>query len=1165
MNFSEEEFEEFRAEAFELLDTVEKSLMAIDSGSPFKVAFDSSFRSFHNLKGASGIVEMLELQEHTHELENVLMQFETADNIPKSYVNLFLRGIDAARSLLCNETIDFKVSVELEKILHEEASQNSQGGSATVDVNQVKASVSAPLPSFRNTGGPTVQAVLPPEMQGAVQEFFVEADEILERVFKNIHVLEIQINERLQDPEKANRMSFKKRPEFEELFRDIHSLKGSAYLFSFVQLGEIAHGVEAQLEFLRIHEVVPSTRLINCIYNAAKILETELGNSRSGNSKPETKKAGQLAIDDLASSLMACLVSGDSAKADPPKVDTQRINAEAAVVKLPKEMSHKEISQTDGRVAQLGIQNRKKELEEKTMGSNESGNSNSNTEHANFAGVGSANTASAASGNSAGFGANGGAGGNSGNGGSSANSGDSGKDRDQEGHGSIRVPVSLLDNLMTLMGEMVLVRNQVLQFSSNSEDLEFQNLSKRLNVVTSEIQGELMKTRMQPIGNVLTKFNRVVRDISQELGKKINLTILGSETELDKSLLEAIKDPLTHIVRNACDHGLELPQTRIANGKPEMGFLIVRSFHEGGQVVIEVCDDGKGLHKDVLLRKGIEKGLITDSQAKQMSDKEIYHLIFAPGFSTAAKVTNLSGRGVGMDVVRTNIEKIGGTVDLISSEGKGTTIRMKIPLTLAIVPALIVHSGNGIFAIPQVKLVELVRVDQASADNKIEFIQGTPVFRLRGNILPLVDLNKVLRLEKTQHSNSSIMNIAVLNAEHCSFGLIVDEVQDTADIVVKPLNRLLKSLQVYSGATILGDGSVALILDVLGLSKIAQLGKDESSTKAEADATLSNNRQKNSDEQDYLLVKVNSPTKHAIVLGYVHRLEEFKKSAIEFSGSNRVIRYRNHVLPIISANKILNYKANFMADGDAEQETQRAMTNDKIPVVVVERSGRFFGIEVDEILDTLTSGADIEAALVNRPGLFGNLNTQDELIVIIDPFELINEAYPEFKTTQKYSAHRTGVGKQPAGGVVAIKGGREEEDVEISSSHIDRAIRILVVDDTMFFRKTVTKILEKAGHHVTVANDGQDALDLLYKSNEEFDLIVSDIEMPRLNGFEFARAVRGNDRYKNVPMLALSSKADRDFVKEGLGAGFDAYLEKLKPNVLLQTVSDLYKNKERAA
>ena len=382
---------------------------------------------------------------------------------------------------------------------------------------------------------------------------------------------------------------------------------------------------------------------------------------------------------------------------------------------------------------------------------------------------------------------------------------------------SIRVDVDILDRLMNLVGELVLARNQILQYAPAQSDSTFIATSQHLNLVTTELQEGVMKTRMQPIGNIWGKFPRVVRDLSMAVGKKIRLEMEGKDTELDKTLIEAIKDPLTHIVRNSCDHGIESPETRVANGKDEEGTLLLRAFHEGGQVNIEIIDDGGGIDPEKIKSKALEKNVITQEQADRMGDRELVNLVFAPGFSTAAKVTNVSGRGVGMDVVRTNIEKIGGSVDIQSAPGKGTTLRVKIPLTLAIIPALIITTAGERYAIPQVNLLELVRLDGEEAKKSVELIQGVPVYRLRGNLLPLVSLNDELKVAKDVESDA--INIVVLHADERQFGLVVEGISDTEEIVVKPLGKQLKGISAFSGATIMGDGKLALILDVINCAR----------------------------------------------------------------------------------------------------------------------------------------------------------------------------------------------------------------------------------------------------------------------------------------------------------------------------------------------------------
>ena len=668
---------------------------------------------------------------------------------------------------------------------------------------------------------------------------------------------------------------------------------------------------------------------------------------------------------------------------------------------------------------------------------------------------------------------------------------------------TVRVSVPLLDKLMTLMGEMVLVRNQVLQFSSRSDDLEFANLSQRLDIVTSEIQGEVMKTRMQPIGNVVAKFQRVVRELSRELGKKIELAFSGMDTELDRTLLEAIKDPVMHIVRNSCDHGLETPADRLAAGKNDTGTISIRAFHEGGQVVVEVSDDGRGLDAKKLIAKALEKNVLTPDRAANLTEVEAFALIFAPGFSTAAKVTNVSGRGVGMDVVRSNVEGIGGTVELRSVAGKGTKLRLKIPLTLAIVQAMIVRLGKNRFVIPQVKLVELVRVE-ADGEHKIEKLQGQSIYRLRGNLLPLVSLSKVLG--RGEEPPKDVTNFAVLNADGVLFGLVLDEVQDTAEVVVKPLAGFLKSVSVYSGATVLGDGSVALILDVQGIAQSQNLLANSQRVVSNTTAT-----KPRVDLQEFLLLRVNSPTVQAIPLNLVHRLEEFPLTSMELSGQHRVMRYRGSVLPLMFANELLGLP-------HSERVT------DKLSVIVCEKSGRPYGLVVDEILDVLNTESEITAPVAESPYILGNLIEEHKIVVVLDVLRMMDTFLGETKPAS------------PVGGTPSAPVGKR---------------RLLFVEDTAFFRRHVGALMTKAGYELTVAEDGQEGLAILQAApTNTFDLVLSDIEMPKMNGLQMAEAIRADGRFGNLPMIALTTKFNPAHQREGLNAGFTVYLEKLKSDEL---------------
>ncbi len=469
------------------------------------------------------------------------------------------------------------------------------------------------------------------------------------------------------------------------------------------------------------------------------------------------------------------------------------------------------------------------------------------------------------------------------------------------GEGSIRVDVVLLDKLMNLVGELVLARNQVLQFSNAAEDPAIVAPSQRLNLITTELQESMMKTRMQPIGNIWSKFPRTVRDVATSCGKQVRIEMIGQETELDKTIIEAIKDPLTHLVRNSVDHGIERPEARVAAGKRAEGCLTLRAYHQGGQVNIEISDDGAGLDQEKIRRKAVERGLLSAEKAAQLSEREILNLIFLPGFSTAEKITNVSGRGVGMDVVKTNIEKIGGTVDVQSVVGVGTTVKTKIPLTLAIIPGLVVRSGGERFVIPQVSLIELVRINQDPTRPGIEMVHGVPVYRLRGRLLPLLYLDRELNIAQrpsdADFEDDAVSNMVVLQADGRQFGLIVDEIKDAEEIVVKPLDRRLKALKSFAGATIMGDGLVALILDVLGLAQRAGIISEAHERTAMAPAA--EETRENGELQTFLVFVGPDDARMAVPLGALARLEEFPASQVEKSGAERVIQYRGKILPLV--------------------------------------------------------------------------------------------------------------------------------------------------------------------------------------------------------------------------------------------------------------------------
>ena len=585
----------------------------------------------------------------------------------------------------------------------------------------------------------------------------------------------------------------------------------------------------------------------------------------------------------------------------------------------------------------------------------------------------------------------------------------------EQGTDTVRVGVNLLDKLMNLVGELVLARNQLLQFSNSNQDPGLLTISQRMNLIATELQEEVMKTRMQPIGNVWNKFPRTVRDLALNCGKEVRLEMVGQDTELDRTILEAVKDPLTHLVRNSIDHGIEVPTIRAKTGKPPQGCLALRAFHEGGQVNIEIADDGAGLNLERIRSKAIERGVISVDQASRMPDREIFNLIFLPGFSTAEKITNVSGRGVGMDVVRTNLEKIGGTVDLQTVAGKGTTVRIKIPLTLAIIPALVVRCLGERFAIPQISLTELVRLESMKG---IENVHGAPVYRLRGQLLPLVYLSHVLGATATKPGPDKLgpdklgrakdaannqspqgANIVVLLAESQPFGLVVDDILDTEEIVVKPLGKQLKAIDVYSGATIMGDGSVALILDILGLAKRANLlaeSRESARNDKRAAASIID------DENTLLLAENGSTGRVAIPLRVVARLEEFPSTVLEYAGTQEVMQYRSQIIPLVRLAQMVPPSM----PADSEKNT--------IEVVVYSEGKRTVGLIVDRIVDIVEEHAQQTETLAPRSGVVGSFVTQQHVTDLLDVATIVRAAVPGLFDASNLDANNFDGGKQDA-------------------------------------------------------------------------------------------------------------------------------------------------------
>jgi two-component system, chemotaxis family, sensor kinase CheA len=677
---------------------------------------------------------------------------------------------------------------------------------------------------------------------------------------------------------------------------------------------------------------------------------------------------------------------------------------------------------------------------------------------------------------------------------------------------TLRVGVGLLDQLMNLVGELALGRNQLMQLAAANEDSEFAQPVQR---VTSDLLEAVMKTRMQPIGNAWTKLPRLVRDLASASGKQLSLEMHGAETELDRQILQAIQDPLTHMIRNSADHGVEATAIRRAAGKSDHGTITLSARHEGGHVVIEIRDDGAGISAAKVRRKAIERGLVKADAAEAMPDAAVLRLVFEPGFSTAEQITNVSGRGVGMDVVRSNIELIGGSVELTSQEGRGTTVRVKIPLTLAIISALLVGTAGETFAVPQIGVVELVRVTEEQR-GLIETIHGAQFYRLRDSLLPLVFLHKQLGLNSGPPLET--YNIIVCQVGETRFGLVVAEVFDTQDIVVKPVGRMVKHLSAYAGCTITGDGRVIMILDTSGIATAAKISANEAANEASAASerervlalSLDNSR------ESILLFDAGYPALQAVPLSLVARLEEFPLAAMEEADGHVLVQYRGALIPVLPAHPGMDLRA-----------------MDPRPVIVFSDRDRTMGVAVNEIRDIVEERIVVQRA-ASRPGVLGVCVIGERATEIIDTDFFLRQAHADWFNQ------------------------RADHDGQRAPS------RVLLVDDSRFFLGLVSPVVRSAGYDVLTAADGRDALARLDRG-EHFDVVVSDIDMDHTDGLALATAIRANPRWATMSLVALTARGAPEDRARGLSAGFDEYLTKFDRDELLTTLNAVLHTERVAA
>ena len=763
-----------------------------------------------------------------------------------------------------------------------------------------------------------------------VEEFLVESHENLDQLDSDLVALE-------QEPNSRERLS--------SIFRTIHTIKGTSGFLAFNKLEEVTHVGENMLSRLRDGELALTPHRTNVLLQMVDTVRALLTSIEAN--------GGEGTVDVSASVAAVTAAMEDSPAPAPEPVPVAAAAAPSkapAAVKAPAKRASRAKSPAIPTPAPVPAD---EFIEDVTpvvpeiLSEEPSAAAEAPVEHPE---------ADAPAGEGAG-----------------------GQPRRAVADSTIRVDVDLLDELMLLVGELVLTRNQIVQNVARQTDTDLIRASQRLNLIASELQEGVMKTRMQPIDHIWSKLPRVVRDLGLQCGKSVRLEMEGRETELDKTLLEAVKDPLTHLVRNSVDHGIEEPAARKAAGKAAEGVLTLRARHESGQVVVEVADDGAGIDPAKLGAKAVQRGLVTPDALTRMSPADILQLIFLPGFSTAAAVTNVSGRGVGMDVVKTNIESIGGTIEVESDPGVGTVCRLRIPLTLAIVPALTVECAGDRYAIPQISLQELVSLDAEKAANAVEEVGGAQVYRLRGELLPLVRLTDVLGLTSERHDGHVV--IAVLRSEGRRFGLVVDRVINTEEIVVKAVGGQMKAIGLYSGATVLGDGTVALILDVQALARRAlrtettERGQEAARDAAAAAASTETDRQR------MLLAAIGGGRRVAIPLDTVTRLEQVRTESVEKVGNREVVQYRGAILPMVRLDRHLG------AYGETDREV--------LEVIVYSDHGRSVAIVVEEILDIVDGEAAVRSD-IDDLGLLGSAVLGDKVTELLDVRAAILAADPSF-------------------------------------------------------------------------------------------------------------------------------------------------------------------------
>lgn len=885
MEQMEEILKDFLVEAGENLDRLDQDLVRLEQSPGDQKIISNVFRALHTIKGSSGFFAFKRLEKVAHAGESLLGKIRdskltlNADMVTTLLTTLdrlreIVRGVESAGTEAVGD------DTELIGTLH------ALGEGKTVSVAKRGAPAvppTPPTPAAPRAAAPpaptsparaTAPAPASASIDSFLRDFLAESHENLDALDRAFVALE-------QTPHDRNLLS--------NVFRTLHTLKGSSGFFGFARLEKVAQAAETLLGKLRTGELLLTTTMTATLLGTVDGIRETLRH---------IEQTGQEGAKDFSAQVEALRQLAEG-KAVPAATTPNPLAPGMAKATSTPQPAAKPVGEA-------------------------------------------ADTRTAAD-------------------------------------STVRVDVSLLDKLMNLVGELVLARNRLLPFAVNHENAAFTSATQRLDGITTELQERVMKTRMQPINHVWSKFPRLVRDLSAQCGKQVNLVMEGTETELDRTLLDAIKDPLTHMVRNCVDHGIEPPDARVAIGKPAAGRLLLRAYHESGLVVIEISDDGAGINLTRVRQKAVERGFLKSEDAARLTDRQATDLIFLPGFSTAETTTSVSGRGVGMDVVKTNVENHGGSLELQSVLGAGTTLRLKIPLTLAIVPALFVGCAGERFAIAQTSLLELVRLDP-KAETGLEEVYGAPVCRLRGKLLPLVFLKRELQLGTDAPAPGQPVTIVVLQSEGHRFGLVVDEVHDTEEIVVKPVGALLKGIPAFAGATILGDGSVALILDVAGLAVMSGVAAKLRERQPVEDVPVP--RVANPDEKSLLLFHMGGVEHMAIPLDLVTRLEKFPRTRIERTGGREVVQYDGGIMPLVRV-------ADFVEGCPALVES-----GETLDVVVHHAKQQPVGFVVGQIRDIVTAPLRV-AEVTRQRGLLGSAVVNNQITGVLDVPAILKAARPE--------------------------------------------------------------------------------------------------------------------------------------------------------------------------